>query len=182
MDLGLGYCQLFQIQTQSEVILQEWYIYFITLKRIFFFHFITLLLLRNKKDTGQELTFRKNLMKQSHLTLKVSLKTQLLLTITVIQAANEIKFVQATTNIQMHLTMITSTTVWEIDSKGFWRRCITQNYWVFGLFPSSGILENRKHDVSETGSVSVLRWRREKTPTQLGPLERANLSHWISSF
>jgi hypothetical protein len=23
----------------------------------------------------------------------------------------------------------------------------------FGLFPSSGILENRKHDVSETGSV-----------------------------
>jgi hypothetical protein len=33
----------------------------------------------------------------------------------------------------------------------------TQNYWVFGLFPSSGILENRKHDVLETGSVSVLR-------------------------
>jgi hypothetical protein len=32
-----------------------------------------------------------------------------------------------------------------------------QNYWVFGLFPSSGILENRKHDFSETGSVSVLR-------------------------
>jgi hypothetical protein len=30
----------------------------------------------------------------------------------------------------------------------------TQNYWGFGLFPSSGILENRKHDVSETGSVS----------------------------
>jgi hypothetical protein len=33
----------------------------------------------------------------------------------------------------------------------------TQNYWVFGLFPSSCILENRKHDVSETGSVSVVR-------------------------
>jgi hypothetical protein len=33
----------------------------------------------------------------------------------------------------------------------------TQNYWVLGLFPSSGILETRKHDVSETGSVSVLR-------------------------
>jgi hypothetical protein len=29
-----------------------------------------------------------------------------------------------------------------------------QNYWVFVLFPSSGILENRKHDISETGSVS----------------------------
>jgi hypothetical protein len=33
----------------------------------------------------------------------------------------------------------------------------TQNYWVFGLFPSSGILGTRKHDVLETGSVSVLR-------------------------
>jgi hypothetical protein len=30
------------------------------------------------------------------------------------------------------------------------------NYWVFGLFPSSGILGTRKHDVSETASVSVL--------------------------
>jgi hypothetical protein len=27
----------------------------------------------------------------------------------------------------------------------------TQNYWGFGLFLSSGILETRKHDVSETG-------------------------------
>jgi hypothetical protein len=34
---------------------------------------------------------------------------------------------------------------------------IFQNYWIFLLFPSSGILENRKHDVSETGSVSVLK-------------------------
>jgi hypothetical protein len=25
----------------------------------------------------------------------------------------------------------------------------TQNYWVFVLFPSSGILETRKHNVSE---------------------------------
>jgi hypothetical protein len=33
----------------------------------------------------------------------------------------------------------------------------TQNYWVFWTFPVSGILETRKHDVSETGSVSVLR-------------------------
>jgi hypothetical protein len=30
----------------------------------------------------------------------------------------------------------------------------TQNYWIFGLFPSSGILVNRKHDVSETDPVS----------------------------
>jgi hypothetical protein len=32
-----------------------------------------------------------------------------------------------------------------------------QNYWVFGLCPSSGILETRKHNVSETWSVSALR-------------------------
>jgi hypothetical protein len=34
--------------------------------------------------------------------------------------------------------------------------CI-ENCWVFGLLPSSGILKNRKHDVSEIGSVSDLR-------------------------
>jgi hypothetical protein len=33
----------------------------------------------------------------------------------------------------------------------------SQNHWVFGLCPSSGILETTKHNVSETGSVSVLR-------------------------
>jgi hypothetical protein len=42
----------------------------------------------------------------------------------------------------------------------------------FFTFPSSGILETRKHDVSETGSVSVLR-RKGGEDTQLGPLERA---------
>jgi hypothetical protein len=30
-------------------------------------------------------------------------------------------------------------------------------YWVSGLCPSSGILNIRKHNVLETGSVSVLR-------------------------
>jgi hypothetical protein len=30
----------------------------------------------------------------------------------------------------------------------------TQNYWGFGLFPSSGILGNKGHDVSETDPVS----------------------------
>jgi hypothetical protein len=34
----------------------------------------------------------------------------------------------------------------------------TPNYWVFGFSPSFGILETRKHNVSETGSVSILRW------------------------
>jgi hypothetical protein len=33
----------------------------------------------------------------------------------------------------------------------------TQNYWVSGLCPSSGILNTGKHNVSATGSVSVLR-------------------------
>jgi hypothetical protein len=33
----------------------------------------------------------------------------------------------------------------------------TQNYWVLGLCPSSVILETRKHSVSESGSVSVLK-------------------------
>jgi hypothetical protein len=35
----------------------------------------------------------------------------------------------------------------------------SENYWVFGLFPSFGILKTVKHNVSETGSVSVLRGR-----------------------
>jgi hypothetical protein len=32
-----------------------------------------------------------------------------------------------------------------------------QNYWGFGLFPSSGILKTREHNVSEIGYVSILR-------------------------
>jgi hypothetical protein len=40
----------------------------------------------------------------------------------------------------------------------------TQNYWVFGLFASSGILETRKHDVSETGCFRP-QVKGEKTPT-----------------
>jgi hypothetical protein len=47
---------------------------------------------------------------------------------------------------------------------------------ILDFFPSFGILGNRGHDVSETRSVSVFRWER-KTPTQFGPLERANLNH-----
>jgi hypothetical protein len=47
------------------------------------------------------------------------------------------------------------------------------DYWVSGLCPSSGILNTREHNVSETGSVSFLR-SGGKTPTQLGPFERAN--------
>jgi hypothetical protein len=52
--------------------------------------------------------------------------------------------------------------IWELCINVSLLRVLTtvhniQNYWVFGLYPSSGILETRKHDVSETGSVSVLR-------------------------
>jgi hypothetical protein len=37
------------------------------------------------------------------------------------------------------------------------RKFEVQKYWVFELRPWSGTLETRKHNVSETGSVSVLR-------------------------
>jgi hypothetical protein len=47
----------------------------------------------------------------------------------------------------------------------------TQNYWVFGLCPSFGILEAGKHNVSENRSVSVLRCGGGETPTLLVPLE-----------
>jgi hypothetical protein len=59
--------------------------------------------------------------------------------------------------------------------------CNTLNYWGFGLCPSSLILEIRKHSVSETGCVFILRWRGRK-PTLFGPLERANLNHWFFVF
>jgi hypothetical protein len=39
---------------------------------------------------------------------------------------------------------------------------ISQNYWVYELCPSSSILETRKHNISETGSVSILRWEGER--------------------
>jgi hypothetical protein len=38
-----------------------------------------------------------------------------------------------------------------------------QNYWVFGVSPASGILGNRKHDILETRSVSILRCGGEDT-------------------
>jgi hypothetical protein len=56
-----------------------------------------------------------------------------------------------------------------------------QNYNVyFGLYPSSGIYKAKNHNVSETGSVSVLRWMGQDRPTQLDPLERASLNHSIN--
>jgi hypothetical protein len=54
-----------------------------------------------------------------------------------------------------------------------------QSYWAcFGLYPSSCMWKTKDHNVSETGSVSVLRWMGQDKSTQLGPLERASLNHW----
>jgi hypothetical protein len=47
----------------------------------------------------------------------------------------------------------------------------TQDYCFFFTFPSSGILETRKHDVLETGSVSVLRWKGGEDTYSAGPCE-----------
>jgi hypothetical protein len=58
---------------------------------------------------------------------------------------------------------------------------VVQSSWAcFGLYPSSCTMWKTKksHNVSETGSVSVLRWMGQDKPTQLGPLERASLNHW----
>jgi hypothetical protein len=54
----------------------------------------------------------------------------------------------------------------------------TQNYWVSGLCPSSRIVNTRKYNVSKTESVSILPGEGRDTPTMLGPLETANVTHW----
>jgi hypothetical protein len=61
----------------------------------------------------------------------------------------------------------------------FWRVYNTQNYWVFGLCPLSGILETIK--TQRFGNWICFRPQvRGETPNLLGPLERANLrsSDW----
>jgi hypothetical protein len=57
-----------------------------------------------------------------------------------------------------------------VQDNGYFR-----DYWVYGLYPSSGVLKNTtKHKVSETGSLTVLKYVGGRHP--LGPLERANLN------
>jgi hypothetical protein len=53
------------------------------------------------------------------------------------------------------------------------------SFWTLSIVQYSKKI--REHNVSETGSVSVLRSREgERTPSQLGPLERANLNQrWL---
>jgi hypothetical protein len=41
--------------------------------------------------------------------------------------------------------------------------CCPQNHWICGHCPSSGVINIRKYNVSETGSVSVFRWGEEDT-------------------
>jgi hypothetical protein len=56
--------------------------------------------------------------------------------------------------------------------------CCTE---LLGLFWTLSIvcyIEDKNHNVSETGSVSILRWMGQDKPTQLGPLERASLNHY----
>jgi hypothetical protein len=48
-----------------------------------------------------------------------------------------------------------------------------QNQWDFGLCPSSGILETKKHNISETGSVSFLMLVLSKGPKREGDFFRS---------
>jgi hypothetical protein len=50
-----------------------------------------------------------------------------------------------------------------------------QNYWVFRLCPSSGILKTTKYYFGNW--ICFRRQERGETPTLLGPLERANLNY-----
>jgi hypothetical protein len=67
-----------------------------------------------------------------------------------------------------------------VHSKGLWQWCITLRITGFcGLCLSSGIPKTTEHNVSETGSVSVLNEGSE-TSTLFGPLEKTNLNHWTT--
>jgi hypothetical protein len=46
----------------------------------------------------------------------------------------------------------------------------TQYYCAFALFPSSGIAENRKHAVLETGFISILRCGEDTYSQGNGPI------------
>jgi hypothetical protein len=66
-----------------------------------------------------------------------------------------------------------------LHSSKWWGKAKIKFTELLGFWTFSIVWYSREHDVSETGSVSVLRWRwGGKTRTQLSPLERANLNHW----
>jgi hypothetical protein len=51
----------------------------------------------------------------------------------------------------------------------------TENYWIFGLYPSSGILKTR---TQRFGNWMFPSLGEGETPTLLGTSEKANLNHW----
>jgi hypothetical protein len=55
----------------------------------------------------------------------------------------------------------------------------TQKCAVSGLCPLLGVLKCRKHNISETGSVSILVWWEGDT-CPVGPWETTNLNHWTT--
>jgi hypothetical protein len=65
-----------------------------------------------------------------------------------------------------------------IDSTAFWQWCITHRF--IGFFQSPCILENRKHDFSKTGFVSVFMLGGEDTYS-VGPLRNSwfQLIQWL---
>jgi hypothetical protein len=67
----------------------------------------------------------------------------------------------------------------QVNSEGFsgWRVIIKSDGLV-GCIHRSEFQKTRNHCVSQAGSASFLRCRKG-TPTQLDPLERASLNHWI---
>jgi hypothetical protein len=54
-------------------------------------------------------------------------------------------------NISRIKLIIPTCDIWNVTWQTWKPSIHRQNYWVFGLLPSSGILENRKQDVSEIG-------------------------------
>jgi hypothetical protein len=67
----------------------------------------------------------------------------------------------------------------EKDFKWFWRWCITQNYCFFSF---SIVWYSREHDVSETGSVSVLRWRWKRRHLQWLRLALSKGPNWVEVY
>jgi hypothetical protein len=57
----------------------------------------------------------------------------------------------------------------------------TQNCWGSGLCPSSGTLKSRKHNFQKL-DLFLPSDEGRKAPTLLGPLERANLNHWVKHY
>jgi hypothetical protein len=68
----------------------------------------------------------------------------------------------------------------QVDSEGFSRWCIKQNYYIFRLRPSSGIL--KKLQSTRFRKLYLFPSSGEgETPALLGPSERANLIHTTAS-